>query len=235
MALRGILLSVFFLFFAFSCSNRGLIVVTDDPDIPLDLPPKQEMPVLRVLDYKNSGEGRVLAPWLRNYLENGIDGSESLAIYQGSYLFIASIRSAKLSVIHQWAGNYAPDRDFSRLAAGRIQKRLDRDVIRPPDKVYGPNYETTLKAAYANSFWGAMRLDDSWVLALSIVEDEDTGREERHYWGFILVGIPRETLEIQVNELLSKISNSTTRGGRSATKEQNAAFESVKGNFFDRF
>ena len=236
MTLRTISMGIFFVFFVFSCSNRGLIRETMDPDIQLDLPPKQEMPVLRVLNYQNNSEGRALAPWLRNYLENGIAESESLTAYQGSYLFIASIRSTKLPVINQWVENYIPARDFSRLAARRIQKRLERDMTtRPPGMVYGPNYESALKAAYNNSFWGAVRIDDSWVQAITLVEDEDAEQEVLYYWGFVLIGIPRETLEIQVNELLSKINNSSTRGGRSATREQNAAFDNLKEHFFVGF
>ena len=227
---------IFFLFFVFSCSNREVIRDSAVLDIQFDLPPRQETPVLRVLDYQNSNEGRVLPVWLRRYLENGIAGPESMAVYQGSYLFIASIHSVRQPVITQWLANYHPERDFSRLAAQRIQKRFELNLTdKPPDMVYGPNYEKAIKAAFGHMFWGAQRLDDSWILALPAVQDEVAGPEQPQYWGFILVSIPRETLEIQVNELLSKVSNSKTKGGRTATKEQNAAFDHVKDRFFDHF
>lgn len=235
MAPRAIPIVILLVFFAFSCTNKRAARYIEYPDTLLQLPPKREIPVLRILDYKNHSQGVVQPLWLREYLDNGIAGCESLAAYSGSYLFIASIHSTRLPVVLQWAENYYPDRDFSRLAAERIQKRLERDLTdRIPDKVYGPNYEKAIKAVHYNAFWGAMRLDDSWVEAVS-VPDGDEKPKEPHYWGFILVSIPRETLEIQVNELLSKISNSKTSGGRSATKDQNAAFEYVKGNFFDLF
>ena len=236
MASRSFLIGIIFFFFLFSCSNRKIIRDSDSLDIQFNLPPKQEIPVLRILDYRNRNEGANLPLWLRRYLDNGIAETESLDAYQGSYLFIASIRSARLSVITQWLGNYYPDRDFARLAAQRIQKRFERGLTdKPPDMMYGPNYEQAIKTAYSYSFWGAIRQDNSWVLALPAIQDEETKPEQARYWGFILVSIPRETLEIQVNELLSKVANSKTRGGRHATKEQNAAFDHIKERFFEQF
>ena len=131
--------------------------------------------------------------------------------------------------------NYFPDRDFPRLAALRIQKRLELDISgRPPDLVYGPNYEKTLKAAYGNSFWGAARLDETWILAHEIIQDDETIPSAPVYWGFILVSIPRETLEIQIIEMLSKINPPAVRGS-TAAREQNAAFDHVKEHFFVHF
>ena len=232
MTLRSILLSILIVFYLLSCTNQDRIRENPVQETIFDLPPRQELPVLRILDYKNRDEGAVLAPWLRSYLENGIIESELLALYQGSYLFIASIRSLRQPVINQWTANYSLDRDFSRLVAARIQKRLENGLSeRPPDMVYGPNYESSLKAAYRNSFWGAIKLDESWILAVPAVIEEDTVPEIPHYWGFILVSIPRETLEIQVVELLSRVS----KEGSSAAKEQNAAFDYVKERFFDQF
>ncbi|MCL1812589.1 MAG: hypothetical protein FWG29_03615 [Treponema sp.] len=236
MASRSILTGIFILFFVFSCSNRKVIRDSAVSDVQFDLPPRQDMPALRILDYKNRNEGANLAVWLRRYLDNGITGTESLLPYQESYLFIASIRSARLPVITQWLANYYPDRDFNRLAAQRVQKRFEQDLTdKPPDMVYGPNYEKAIKAAYGNTFWGAVKIDDSWVLAIPAVQEEFPEPEQSRYWGFILVSIPRETLEIQVHELLSKISNSKTKEGRPATKEQNAAFDLIKEHFFEQF
>ena len=229
------LLMGFLLFLCFSCTNRKQARVNNDSSIQFDLPPEQKFPVLRILDYKNRNEGGSLAPWLRSYLENGISESESLALYQDSYLFIASIRSLKQPVIDLWVKNYFPDRDFSRLVAGRIRKKMENNLSdKPPDFVYGPNYENALYAAFRHSYWGALQADDSWILAVPAVVEEETPQEP-YYWGFILISIPRETLEIQIVELLSKIVNTTTRGGRSATKEQNEAFNNLKDHFFEQF
>jgi len=227
------------LFCVFSCSRPERVKNAPVREIQYDLPPQNEPPVLRILNYKNKGEGAALASWLRSYLGNGISGPESLISYRGFYLFIASTRSVNLSVINQWIRNYSYERDFSRLAAKRIQDRLNMGLPgRPPDMVYGPNYAKAVKAAYDNVFWGSLRLDDTWVLGVKEEkkDDEETAESERPmYWAFVLVSIPRETLEIQVVELLSKITNSATGGGRRATKEQNAAFDRVKENFFEKF
>jgi hypothetical protein len=226
---------IFALFFVFSCSNKEQVREIPESSIQYDLPPKHEVPVLRVLNYKNRDEGASVALWLRRYLDNGITGVENLETYRRSYLFIASITSVRLAVVNQWMSNYVSERDFSRLVAERIQKRLDRDLGRPPDKVYGPNYSKAIKAAYQNVFWGAIHLDETWALAIVVTEDEDTEPEVPEYWGFILVSIPREMLEIQVNELLAKISGPVAKGEWTATKEQNAAFDYVRERFFEQF
>jgi hypothetical protein len=228
--------AVFIFFFLFSCSNKEQVRGIPESDILNTLPPKQEIPILRILDYKNKIEGAVVSLWLRKYLENGIAEVEILDVYRGSYLFISSIRSVRLPVINQWMLNYKPEKNFSRLVAERIQKRLEKDLPgRPPDKVYGPNYSKAVKSAYQNVFWGSMQLDDIWAFAIRTIQDEDAGPERPYYWGFILVGIPREMLEIQVNELLSKVPGSAGKEGWAATKEQNAAFDHVRGHFFEQF
>ena len=240
MRARSVLIvGIFVLVCVFSCSRPERVKNTPVQEIQFDLPPQNEQPVVRILSYRNSDEGAVLVPWLRSYIENGISGPESLIAYRGFYLFIASVRSVNFSVINQWIRNYSYERDFSRLVAKRIQGRLNMDLPgRPPDMVYGPNYVKAVIAAYNNDFWGSRRLGDTWVLGIKEEKrgDEETAEPEKPmYWAFILVSIPRETLEIQITELLSKITNSSTKGGVRATKEQNAAFDRVKEYFFEKF
>ena len=225
-------LFVIFIPLCISCPGSGRARGTVPPEIQLDLPPGREPPALQIIRYKNQENGSALAPWLRSFLESGIAGPESLVSYQGSYLFIASARNQRQPVITQWIENYSPDREFSRLAAERIQDRLGKDLPgKPPDIVYGSNYERAIKAAYGTTFWGSRRIDDSWVLGVSAVQNGDEPNQPV-YWGFILISIPRDTLEIQISDLLSKISGSGR--GRTA-REQNAAFDQVREHFFEQF
>ena len=240
MNLRPAMTAVLFLLCIFSCTNSGRVRDSNALNVEFDLPPKQDMPVFRILNYKNMDMGAGMTPWLRQYMENGVAGLELMDMYRGSYLFISYIKASKKSVIDHWMEKYEPERDFPRLVVQRMQNRLDQDSInKPPDMIYGPNYEKVIKTAYYNTFWGAKRLDGAWVFGLPVMEseeeNEDAEPEEPGFWGFILLGIPRETLEIQVTELLSRINNAKTKGGKAATKEQNAAFDYVKGHFFERF
>ena len=233
---RSIPLIIFIPVLFFSCANQEKNRANTGPEIQLDLPPKQEAPDLTILDYKNRDEGAALAPWLGNYLQNGIAGIESMTAYRGSFLFVASVHSASLPVVQRWLENYSTEKDFSRLVAQRIQKRFEFNVTgKPPDMVYGSNYEKVIKAAFYNTFWGAKRLDDFWVYAVSVKEDQGTTRNNTWYWGFILIGVTRDSLEIQINELLSRVNSSASGGNRTAIKEQNAAFDYVKGHFFEQF
>ncbi|MCL1815126.1 MAG: hypothetical protein FWG27_04840 [Treponema sp.] len=232
---RSVITGIFTLVFLFSCSEPDRERDTPVPKIQFDPPPAREQRVFQILDHKKQDEEAVMAPWFQSYLENGISGPESMADYQGSYLFVASIRSTNLTVIDQWLRIFSSERDFSRLAAERIQHRLNRVSGNPPDVVYGSNYTRAVKAAHENVFWGTLRVDDTWVFGSPVVTDEDAELQKPLYWGFILVSIPRETLEIQVLELLAKITTSPAGRGRMATREQNAAFNQVRERFFEDF
>jgi hypothetical protein len=192
------------------------------------LPPPRTVPALQIRDYKNRENGAALAPWFRAYLEGGIGAAESLEPYRNSYLFVAVIRSPDLAVITQWVRNFSPEQDFSRLAAERIRTRLERDLSVSPANFYGANYTGILRAIYRTVFWGARKENDSWIFG----SPPGAEGEPPLYWGFILVSIPRDTLEIQVHKLLGDLKNSNEK---TATKSQNEAFDAVRGRFFEGF
>jgi hypothetical protein len=217
-----------------SCSvlesvHNELKTVPAEHTIPPSMPPEEAVPPERILDYKNRENGASLAPWLRSYLSGGIPGAEALEAYQGSYLFVSITRSSDRAVISQWVKNFSPDQDFSRLAAVRIRARLDRELsARGPNEYYGPGYDLAVRAAYRRVFWGARKENDSWVLGSSAGEGS-AGTAE--YWGFILVSVPKDSLEIQIHELLGEIKISKT----GASREQQAVFDNVREYFFERF
>jgi hypothetical protein len=216
----------------FSCSSsisrRTLSEVVQEQG-PV-LPPQRTAPALQIRGYKNRENGAALAPWLRAYLEGGIGAAESLEPYRNSYLFVAAIRSPDLAVITQWVRNFSPDQDFSRLAAERIRTRLERDLTVSPAHFYGANYTRILRAIYRTVFWGARKENDSWIFGTPV--DAENGGDPPLYWGFILVSIPRDSLEIQVHKLLGDLRNSTEGA---ATKTQNDAFDTVRTHFFEGF
>ena len=222
----------------FSCSGSKLLREAPPRQTPFSPAVSETIPVLRILDYKNRNEGAPLAPWFRSYLGNGIAGVESLEAYKNTYVFVARIHSARRLVVTQWFENFSPERDFSRLIAERIRTRLDRGLTIDPNEVYGPVYQSLVKAAYRTSFWGGQRDDDSWVRGLQTVRNEggafENGTfgeaEAPQYWGFVLVSIPKDTLEIQISALLQ-----STKGIGGASREQIAAFDQVKERFFDQF
>jgi hypothetical protein len=223
-----------FLALLLSCSvlesvRDGLKAPLPEHTLPPSMPPEEAVPSLRIMDYKNRENGASLAPWLRSYLSGGIPGAEALEPYQGSYLFVTMIRSSEQAVISQWVRNFSADQDFSKLAAARIRARLDKELsFRGPNEYYGPSYDAAVRAAYRRVFWGARKENDSWILG-TLAGEEDAGAAE--YWGFILVSIPKDSLEIQVHELLAGIRPPKAREPR----EQHEAFDNVKEYFFERF
>jgi len=222
----------------FSCAGSKELRAAPPRETPFSPVSSETIPALRILDYKNREEGAPLASWLRAYLQDGIAGVESLAPYSDSYIFVARIYSANRLVINQWLASFSPERDFSRLVAERIRIRLERGLSIDPIDVYGRAYEGFVKEAYRTSFWGGQRNDDFWVRGLQInrngaetLENEGFGEAEApRFWGFIMVSIPKDTLEIQISTLLQ-----AARGGSGASREQNAAFDHVKEHFFEQF
>lgn len=221
------LLYFILVFAVFSCFNPKPLrdELAQEHRLPPSLPLQRSMPDLRIRDYKNREAGAAMASWLRSYLNNDMAAVESQSAYNGTYLFVASVRNANAQVVTQWIGNFSADRDFSRLAAERIRSRLEQNLTISPDDFYGSNYEKAVKAAYTTPFWGAQRRDDSWIWAA----ESENGSPL--YWGFILVSIPKDTLEIQVNAILKGIEDS----GKKAAGNQNSAFEDVREHFFEQF
>ncbi|GHV85181.1 hypothetical protein AGMMS50230_07890 [Spirochaetia bacterium] len=197
-------------------------------------PPVLTVPALRIQDYKNR-EGP-MAPWLHSYLEGGLSAAELLPPYKGLYLFVARIYSFDQAVVSQWLEHFSPERDFSRLVSERIRARLEEV---PPAEQYGAYYDETVKAAYLFSFRGVRRLDDSWVQGTVSAADSPRFPAEPMYWGFILMSIPKDTLEIQVSGLLDDVENSIEREhgrrAREASREHRTAFANVKEQFFEHF
>jgi len=224
--------------FFFSCAGSKRLRAPAPRETPFSPASSENIPALRILDYKNRDDGAPQALWFRSYLQDGIAGVEALTPYRNSYVFVARIYSTNRQVINQWFRSFSPERDFSRLVAERIRVRLERGLSIDPIDVYGPSYESLVKEAYRTTFWGGQRNDDFWVRGLQMNRDETETLENEvfgeaetpRFWGFILVSIPKDSLEIQISTLLH-----AARGGNGASREQNVAFDQVKEHFFDRF
>ncbi|MDR2766700.1 MAG: hypothetical protein LBB82_00075 [Treponema sp.] len=198
----------------FGCAHEkeAAMAVVEGPVVP----PLPERPLVRPVDYRGREAGLSLPAWLRTYL-NGERTALEAEIYALSYAFISENRNTRLPVINQWLRNFRIDYDVSRLIAARIRSRFDQNLQVLPDEVYGRNYQAAVKAAYATVFWGARREDDCWIL------DSDGV-----YHGYILILVPRDTLEIQIKALMSSIK---TDSGR----DQDQAFKGVVEHFFENF
>ncbi|MDR2471586.1 MAG: hypothetical protein LBD09_05700, partial [Treponema sp.] len=205
------------------------------PSLSVPAPPPRSLPPLTVLDYQNREAGP-LEPWLRSYLSGGIAACESLEAYRGSYLFVARVYSLDREVVTQWLEHFSPEQDFARLAAERIRlrmDRMDRDPAVSSGEKYGPYFEQTLRAAYGFSWRGSRRAGGGWVRGTVSGEDREWGRfpPEPLYWGFVLMAIPRDTLEVQISGLLAGVEQSLA--GKREGREYRGAFENLKERFFE--
>jgi hypothetical protein len=199
--------------------------VRKEPQMPAGTPVNEPPPspfIASIQDYKNRAAGTGLRPWIRAYFDYDNQGIEALEQYRDVYAFVALQSGDSTSLLDQWLRSFSLNQDFPRLVAARIRRRFTWNLSRSAAEEYGKNLDEAVRAAYNTPFSGARKEDDSWVFA----EEPETAGEYRY---LILFTVPRDQLEEQINEILSGVRV------EGASRDQSAAFNRVRGNFFEGF
>jgi hypothetical protein len=166
-------------------------------------------------------------------VEQALDGGdrplETMGEYRNKYVFAAANSGNNLNALRQWAAEFSVEQDFSRLVAGRIENRMSASTSFYPDDEYGSFFETLMKKAYLGSFTGAVREDEFWIHRRFFERDGLTAIRESYDY-VILISIEKPLLETQITKTFSEI-----RIPRAQPREQTAAVNRVKENFFEGF
>jgi hypothetical protein len=148
--------------------------------------------------------------------------------FQDRYVFVSMNEGSNFSALEQWLEGFAPEQDFARLAAVRMEKRLLSAVNGFPDDEYGSYFETLIRAASDAVWEDARREDDIWVKRRFI---SSTGDETPETWTFlILVAVKRDVLVPRINTLLKN-----TKPSQPLNHSQTNTVERVVEIFFDGF
>ena len=189
-----------------------------------------------ITDFQNNEEP--MPEWVSRWLSGGIGEVESLAPYQYHYVFVSRNEGSNFNALKAWAQSFSPELDFPRLAAARIQTRLNYSVPLP-DFEYGAFYEALIRYAADAPWDGAVMEDTFWLRRKYIPAAEENPvddiiqppAQERDAWEFlVLISINKEHFASQLHQIFDNI-----RPYPSPTRDQAAAISRVKEQFFERF
>jgi hypothetical protein len=210
----------------FSCAGN--------PSQPLILPstPEPETPpaVYRIVDHQNQALEKEIPEWVDVYLEGGIPALEALPAFQGKYLFMGENTGTNLRALFQWSEGFSVRQDLPRLVAARVQARISRIGAGRADAEYGRFYERAVKESADAVFIGAEREAAFWVLKAYDEPAADADAARKRYDHYILISIPRSTLEIQLNASFLRAAVDTN-----PSREQAAAVNRLQDAFYEGF
>ena len=207
-----------------SCFNRPRRMILDLPFEPEEIQAPRDY---EILDYKNKTKGEIIPEWVNLWLESGISEIENLYVFSDCFVFIHRNEGNNFNALNLWNNNFSPVLDFPRLAASRIEARFSTSITYP-DEVYGDFFEILVRAASDAPWTGATKEGDFWILKKYLPYEDEPETES---WEFlILVIIEKSNFTSQLNTIFEKINPKSP-----PTKEQLAAIDQVKNNFYEGF
>jgi hypothetical protein len=180
-------------------------------------------------DHQGRETGDAIPEWVNRYLQGGIPLLEALAGYEERYLFVAHDQGTNLKALGQWVAGFRLAKDFSRLAAARVQARMTQAARGSPDGEYGRYFEQVIRASSDASYFGALREDDFWVYK-QYQRESGGGTNPGMYEWYILISIDKVLLEHQITAILDQVTVDLP-----PTREQAAAILRLKENFYEEF
>jgi hypothetical protein len=161
-------------------------------------------------------------------MEQGIPGLEAMAGYEDRYLFVEVNSGTNLKALEQWRSGFSVSQDFAQMVSSRVRSRLI-DAAGNPDRIYGRYFEGLIKTISDSNYSGVRRETDFWLFKRYFAEDGETiDREVYEY--YILVSINKSILEEQIDLILRQVQIQTD-----STREQTAAIERLRENFYEGF
>jgi hypothetical protein len=201
------------------------------------LPQKQEQETEKsqdgaytIIDWQGRAEGQDIPEWVRRFLDGGNREVETMLQYRNRYTFVAAARDSSLDALRYWSEEFSDRQDFPRLAAVRIEERLAAAAALYPDDEYGEFFEAMVKRASDTDYYGVVRREDSYWLLRRFYTENDEEVNNEAYDFFILVSIDRGELAARIRMLLDD-----PEGIRTPDRDQAAAVNRIRGNFFNGF
>jgi hypothetical protein len=190
--------------------------------------PLKPVSIFQIQGHAAETAGGEIPPWVDIYMSRDIAAIEALPEYQNKYVFVADNEGSNFYALNQWSTGFMVRRDLPRLVASRILARLTAGTTENPDTTYGSFFEETIKKSFDTFYSGAVREGDFWLLVRYLETDGNTLNREVYRF-LILITIDKAPLESQINGILSTIPVDT------ATRDQSAAINHVKENFYQDF
>ncbi len=229
----SILMTVALLFFSCeSMRKQSPELAWTPPSDPSSPNAGQIAQTYAVTDQKEGVERDEYSPlpeWVRLYLGGGEQMVEGMGIYEKDYVFIKENSGENKEVLLRWAENFSVDRNFPRMVASRVQRRLERSISSYPDRVYGSFFERAIKACSDEQYDGAVKREDFWFQK-HIVREAGEATDRYEYQFLVLVSVEKSSLQAQLNRILAQVPLDSV-----SFQNQLDAAENVKSAFFSNF
>jgi hypothetical protein len=182
-----------------------------------------------IIETKNGVSVRNMPGWLSAYINGGIEEVERMSAYYGKYVFIGSNEGINFKAMNIWADNFSAVRDFSILAAERIERRMISMSYLYPDNEYGLFFETMVKKAYSAVYTGAVKETTYWI-KMKARQGDGSMEDTDIYNFFVLISIDKIKMQAIINDLITE-----SLSGVTSTAEQRNSIKRLQQNFFERF
>jgi len=183
-----------------------------------------------IIETKTGTSAKNLPGWLSAYINGGNEEVEKMSAYYGKYVFIGNNEGINFTAMNIWADNFSAVRDFSILAAERIERRMISAAYLYPDNEYGLFFETMVKKAYNTVYTGAVKEDTYWIKMKARQENDNMEAYTEIYNFFVLISIDKITIQAIINDLMAESLSVVT-----PTAEQKDSINRLRQNFFLRF
>jgi len=201
-----------------SCSGQKEYISYPEPGYKEEMKQDILIDLSGITETKNGTGIADIPGWLDAYAKGGIVEVEKMEFYHGRYCYIVINEGGNFDSLGKWAKNYSADRDFSRLAAARIEKRLINGASLYPDDEYGVFFEKLVKKAYDIEYADALMEDTYWVKCGEV------------YKFFVFISIDVVMMQTIINNLTSETLASVT-----PTRSQSSSIARLQHNFFEGF
>jgi hypothetical protein len=176
-----------------------------------------------------------LPDWLIFYFKGGIAEVEKLDSCKDRYVFIGKNRGANFIALNKWAGNFTVIQDFPRLAADRIEKRLNSTTSLYPDDEYGDFYEMLVKKAFNAEYPDAVKEQTYWIKTAAEVNNaagapQGAAAAPENYEFYIFVSMEKNKMQSIIRTMMANTLAAVT-----PTRAQNAAINRLQQIFFEGF
>jgi len=216
----------------FSCAGRKKTVFTPIPVNNYFVTEKNNNNINpdNIIETKTGVSVRNLPGWLSSFISGGIGEVERMGAYYGKYIFIGSNEGVNFTAMNIWADNFSAAKDFTILAAERIERRMISWASLYPDYEYGLFFETMVKKAYSTVYTGAVKEDTYWIKMKVIQENDYIEEYTEIYNFFVLISIDKMTLQAIISKLMAESLSAVT-----PTSEQRDSINRMRQNFYERF
>jgi len=183
-----------------------------------------------IIETKTGVSVRSLPGWLSSFINGGVEEVERMNAFYGKYIFIGSNEGVNFTAMNMWANNFSAVKDFTILAAERIERRMISWAYSYPDYEYGLFFETMAKKAYSAVYTGAVKEDTYWIKMKVMQENDITEEYSEIYIFFVLISINKMSLQAIISNLMTESLSAVT-----PTKEQLDSINRMRRNFYERF